>query len=149
MVKFVFLDSGPLSLLANPNNSAQPVACRQWAADLQAAGHRLVVPEITDYEVRRELVRLGNSASVGLLNALGSSLKYLALDTISMRKAAELWALARQMGRPTAGDNTIDADMILIAQALIYSQLNTIIATSNVGHFRTYIAAELWTNITP
>jgi predicted nucleic acid-binding protein len=149
VVKVVFLDSGPLGLLANPNNTPQPVTCRQWLADMEAAGHRLIVPEITDYEVRRELLRLGSALAVSLLNGLGFRLEYLPIDTRCMRKAAELWALARQKGKPTAGDNTIDADMILIAQALTFAQPNTIIATTNLGHFRTYIAAELWSNITP
>ena len=51
----VLLDAGPLGLLSNPNNSPQPIACRAWLASLLAAGRQVVVPEITDYEVRREL----------------------------------------------------------------------------------------------
>lgn len=149
MVKAVFLDSGPLGLLSNPNNTPQPVACRRWATDLEAAGHRLIVPEITDYEVRRELTRLGATISLNLLDQLGTRLQYLPLDTPTMRRAAELWAQARQQGRPTAGDNTIDCDMILIAQAQTLALPNTVVATANLGHFRTYIAAELWWAITP
>lgn len=149
MVKVVFLDSGPLGLLANQKNTPQPVACRQWAADLEAAGHRLIVPEITDYEVRRELIRLGATASLALLDRLGVRMQYLALDTLTMRRAADLWAQARQVGRPTAGDNTIDGDMILIAQAQTLALPNTVIATANLGHFQAYTAAELWWNITP
>ena len=69
--------------------------------------------------------------------------------TPTMKRAAELWALARQIGRPTAGDNTIDADMILVAQAESVGDPNTIIATTNVGHLAHFFAADLWTNITP
>ena len=51
----VVLDSGPLGVLCNPNNHAQPVAIRAWVAALLAAGRRVIIPEIADYEVRREL----------------------------------------------------------------------------------------------
>ena len=37
----------------------------------RAAGHRLVVPEVIDYELRRELVLTGAVASVALLDGLG------------------------------------------------------------------------------
>lgn len=66
-----------------------------------------------------------------------------------MRQAAELWARARQMGQPTAGDQTIDADMILAAQALTLGAPAVVIATTNVGHLSRFVPAELWQNITP
>lgn len=149
MVKVVFLDSGPLGLLSNPNPTRQAILCRQWATDLRAAGHRLIVPEITDYEVRRELLRLGNPVSIALLDALAQQFEYLTLDTRAMRRAAELWAAARQTGQPTAGDNTIDVDMILIAQTETVGQPNSIIATANVGHLSRFFPADLWISITP
>jgi hypothetical protein len=64
-----------------------------------------------------------------------------------MRQAALLWAQARQQGQPTAGDNTIDGDMILVAQAMSLNASNLVIATTNVGHLSRFIAAELWQNI--
>ncbi|EDX71785.1 hypothetical protein MC7420_6871 [Coleofasciculus chthonoplastes PCC 7420] len=66
-----------------------------------------------------------------------------------MRQAAQLWAQARQQGQPTAGDKTIDGDMILIAQAMTLAIPDVVIATTNVGHLSRFIAAELWQNITP
>src|SRR5689334_21194070 len=114
MPKVVLLDAGPLGLLADPRPHRNSLACRQWANDMLAAGHRILIPEITDYEVRRELIRAGRTASVAALNKLRPRLAYLPLTTPIMRRAAELWAFARQIGQPTAGDNTIDADMILI-----------------------------------
>ena len=57
MVKpVVLLDAGPLGLLAHTRPLPQPLACRQWVAGLAAANRRVLVPEIADYEVRRELV---------------------------------------------------------------------------------------------
>jgi hypothetical protein len=66
-----------------------------------------------------------------------------------MRHAAEFWARARQKGQPTAGDKTIDGDMILIAQAVTLAVPNLVIATTNVRHLARFVAAELWRNIRP
>ncbi|BAG04914.1 hypothetical protein MAE_51030 [Microcystis aeruginosa NIES-843] len=64
-----------------------------------------------------------------------------------MGKAALFWAQARQQGQPTAGDKTIDGDMILIAQAVTLSVKNLIIVTTNVGHLSKFVRADLWQNI--
>lgn len=150
MVKpLVLLDSGPLGLLCHSRRSAVTTACEQWLASLLAAGRRVIVPEITDYELRRELLRIGRRAAVRRLDALAQATEYLPLTTSAMRRAAELWAQARQQGRPTAGDNTIDADMILSAQALTLNAPAVVVATTNVGHLSHFVAAELWRNIAP
>jgi predicted nucleic acid-binding protein len=145
----VVLDAGPLGYAANPHYSPISAACSQWVEDLLNAGHRVVLPEIADYEVRRELLRAGMQASVSELDQLAQSLDYLPLTTPAMRRAAELWALIRQQGRPTAGDKTIDGDVILAAQALTISSPNVVVATTNVGHLSRLVAADVWNNITP
>ncbi len=149
MSAVVLLDAGPLGLLSNPRHPPAVVTCRQWAAALKAAGRRIVVPEITDYEVRRELLRANKWLGISLLDRLGQQLEYLPLSTDAMRRAAELWAQARQQGLPTAGDNTIDADVILAAQALTLGAAAVVIATTNVGHLARFVPADLWQNITP
>ncbi len=53
VIMLIVLDSAPLSLLAHPAARSDVVA---WAARVLGAGHRLVIPEITDYEVRRKLL---------------------------------------------------------------------------------------------
>lgn len=65
-----------------------------------------------------------------------------------MRRAAELWAQARNTGHPTAPDPALDRDVILAAQALC---LNTpvVVATGNPAHLARFVPAELWSNITP
>jgi len=67
---------------------------------------------------------------------------------VAMRRAAELWALARGSGQPTASDHALDGDVILAAQAL---SLNTpvVVATGNPSHLTRFVPAELWSNITP
>lgn len=144
----VLLDAGPLGLLTNPNLSPQVMGCRSWVTSLRAAGRRVLVPEITDYEVRRELIRIQSHAALANLDALGTMLEYLPLTTGAMRLAAELWAQARNVGQPTAADPALDGDVILAAQGLC---LNTtvVVATANPGHLTRFIAADLWSNITP
>ena len=70
MTRAVLLDSGPLGLLTAPPRKPHALACSQWLAGLIAAGVRIVVPEITDYELRRELLRMTHAASVRRLDAL-------------------------------------------------------------------------------
>ena len=118
MTRVVLLDSAPLGILTAPPRKPSIRACSRWLGGLIAAGHRVILPEITDYELRRELLRAGKVASIRRLDALAKATEYVPLTTAAMRLAAELWAQARQQGQPTAADNTIDVDMILIAQAL-------------------------------
>jgi predicted nucleic acid-binding protein len=144
----VLLDAGPLGLLTNPNNSPQAIACRAWLASLRAAGRQVVVPEFTDYEVRRELIRIQSHSALANLDALGALLNYLPLTTDAMRLAAELWARARSVGQPTAPDPALDGDVILAAQAL---GLNApiVVATANPGHLTRFVTALPWSNISP
>jgi hypothetical protein len=65
-----------------------------------------------------------------------------------MRQAAVFWAEARQRGQPTAGDKTIDSDMILAAQGVMLGVSDIVIATTNVGHLTRFVPADLWQNIT-
>jgi predicted nucleic acid-binding protein len=144
----VVVDSTPLGILCHPRNPPHVLACRQWLADLLAAGRRVIVPEIPDYEVRRELMRLGGTVALANLDGYGLQLEYLAISTAAMRLAAELWAQARIAGQPTAPDPALDADVILAAQSL---SLNTavVVATGNPRHLARFVPAELWSNIAP
>ena len=58
------LDSGPLGLVTNPTASPINDACNEWLEALSGGGVRVVVPEIADYEVRRELLRIGKAQSI-------------------------------------------------------------------------------------
>lgn len=148
VVKVVVLDSTPLWLLARPASAAAP-ACVAWASALLTAGHLVVIPEIVDYEVRREMVRQSANRQLQELNGLRSRMAYAPLTTPVMRRAADWWAFARSLGQPTAGGRAIDADMILVAQAEAIADPNTVIATSNVAHLARFFPAELWPNIAP
>jgi hypothetical protein len=144
----IVLDAGPLGLLTNPNNSPQPQACRAWLASLRTAGRRVIVPEIADYEVRRELLRIQSYSALANLDAYGVHLEYLPLTTAAMRRAAELWALARGLGQPTAGSQALDGDVILTAQALDLN-VPVLVATGNLAHLMRFVPADLWSSIPP
>ncbi|WP_338076332.1 nuclease [Chlorogloeopsis fritschii] len=109
--------------------------------------HRIIVPEIADYEVRRELLRANRVKGIARLDTLIEFLEYLPITTATMRQAAIFWAQARQQGKPTADDKAIDGDMILAAQAVTLCVSNVVIATTNVGHLSRFVPADLWQNI--
>jgi predicted nucleic acid-binding protein len=139
------LDTSPIGLITNPQLSDQGTACNQWLQAHLRAGSRIIIPEIADYEVRRELLRANKVKGLARLDNLARFLEYLPLTTVAMRQAAELWAQARQQGQPTAGDKT--GDMILVAQAMTLAVQNVVIATTNVGHLSRFIAADVWQSI--
>ena len=56
------------------------------------------MPEIADYEVRRELLRANKREGLARLDALVGLLEYLPITTAAMRQAALFWAQARQQG---------------------------------------------------
>lgn len=149
MSRVVLLDSGPLGLVTHPRRSPASAACAQWVQHLATAGVQVVLPEIADYEVRRELLRANRHAGIERLDALARLLRHLPLTTAAMHQAAEFWALARQRGEPTADDRTIDADMILAAQAATLGLPGVVIATTNVGHLARFTQAALWHDIAP
>jgi len=74
--------------VTNPKRSPISLACTQWLQSLLAAGTRIIIPEIVDYEVRRELLRANKLTGLTQLDALSGLLEYLPLSTASMRKAA-------------------------------------------------------------
>jgi len=112
-------------------------------------GARVIIPEIADYEVRRELLRANKAAGLARLDRLSSLLEYLPLTTAAMRQAAHFWALARQQGMPTAGDKAIDGDMILAGQAATLAASEIVVATTNVDHLARWVPADDWRNLEP
>jgi predicted nucleic acid-binding protein len=145
----VLLDAGPLGIATNPRRSRQSVAHAQWLQALVTHGTRIIVPEIADYEVRRELLRAHKVSGLTRLDALARFLEYLPLTTAAMRQAAVFWAQARQQGQPTADDKALDGDVILAAQAITLGVTDVVIATTNVGHLSRFAPAALWPDITP
>ena len=114
-----------------------------------AGGKTIFVPEIADYEVRRELLRAGRVRGIERLDQLGQRFDYLPITTAVMRQAAAFWAEARRQGRPTAPDPALDADMILAAQAalIVAAGDQAVIATTTVQHLSLFADARRWQDI--
>ena len=54
MKKSIFLDSGVIGLITNPNLSAEGISCAKWLLSHINKGIQIIIPEIVDYEDRRE-----------------------------------------------------------------------------------------------
>lgn len=152
MPRIIVLDAGPLGLASKPRGKPDADRCREWLRVLDASRSRLVVPEIADYEVRRELLRAGATAGIRRLDKLETALDYDPITTVAMRRAAELWSVIRRLGLPTADPQALDADCILAAQASLLGGSGDVvtIATTNPQHLRRFpgISADLWETIT-
>jgi len=150
-MKFIALDATPLGLLVQPFTSPNRDRCRKWLLNKVAGGSSILLPEIADYEVRRELVRAKKTNSLVSLNAFAGNpqITYLPITTQAMRLAAELWAQARNRGTPTAHPKALDADVILAAQVLSagYNPTDFCIATWNVTHLAQFAPSEGWESI--
>jgi predicted nucleic acid-binding protein len=149
MSRLILLDSGPLGMATNPKAKGTPLKCQQWLRSLLELGERVAIPEIADYEVRRELIRAGLLQSLRRLDNLKQTLEYIPVKTETMLLAANLWAEARQTGQPTADPKALDGDVILAAQARLLCNDTTvvIVATTNVGHLSRFITALDWQSI--
>jgi hypothetical protein len=149
----VFLDAGPLGLITNPKKTPVTIAIAQWVFDMEAVGHRFLVPAIADYEVRRELIRAGKTTGIARLNAFNAADpdRFLSVTNTALMLGADLWARARNTGTATADPKELDGDVLIAAQALDMGLPSSdfIIATVNVGHLALFVPADLWTNITP
>ena len=108
------------------------------------------MPEIADYETRREALRRRQYESLRKLDELIQSLGLVPLTTAVLHRAAELWAQARQRGRPTADPAALDGDVILAAQAQLLAESTgeeVVVATDNVGHLGQFVDARPWHEI--
>ncbi|MBA2447980.1 MAG: PIN domain-containing protein [Chloroflexi bacterium] len=141
MVSAVVLDTGPLGRIAHPRPNREVAL---WVERLLISGTDIFLPEIADYELRRNLLLEGLTRSVRRLDQLKAALTYVPLTTETMLKAAELWADARRRGVPTADPKELDGDAILAAQAI---QVGAVVATDNVGHLSRFVDARNWMEI--
>ena len=65
MKRSIFLDSGVIGLITNPNLSEEGISCAKWLLSHINKGNQIIIPEIVDYEVRRELLRANKVRSYG------------------------------------------------------------------------------------
>ena len=97
MTEAFLLDTGVLGQASHPRRNP---AFAQWFDRLLATDTAVMIPEIADYEVRRELLRAERHIGIQRLDQLKVVLTYLPITTSVMLHAAQLWAEARKWGRP-------------------------------------------------
>ncbi|MEA5622661.1 nucleic acid-binding protein [Nostoc sp. UHCC 0251] len=149
MSKVIILDSAPVGLITNPKATPLAVQCQEWFYTLFERGYEVILPEIIDYEIRRELLRANKLSGIRKLNQLKSEIIYLPITTEVMLKAAELWAQVRNQGKSTADNKALDGDVILASQSILVANYGheVIIATSNKKHLSIFIDAREWQEI--
>jgi predicted nucleic acid-binding protein len=139
--KVFVLDAGPLGAVAHPRANPE---LTQKLLTLLKAQDTVIVPEISDYEVRRNLLLERLNQSIEKLDQLKRSLAYLPLTTDAMLKAAEFWAEIRQKHRRTADDKALDGDVILAAQAF---SVGATVVTENPTHLEEFVPVLKWQDI--
>lgn len=152
MNRYLLLDSGPLGLITQPRLAPEVVALDRWLIDCLSSGDTVLVPAIIHYELRRELLRARKTSGLARLDAFVQSApnRYLALSDEALRLAAELWAKARQQGRPTSPEFDLDIDVVLAAQALVLRVgAEVIVVTTNPRHLRQFVDARVWNDVGP
>ena len=145
-MRIIILDTGPLGKITHPK--ADPAATA-WLTSLLSSGAAVRVPAISDYELRRELIRSGKPTSIVRLNQMEAALGFLELNDAVIKTAAALWATARNNSKPTAHDHALDGDMLLCAQAIEQQVAGheVTVATTNVGHLAHFVPAVHWLTI--
>lgn len=151
MRQFLVLDSGPLGLLTHPQRSAEVVAVADWLAQCILGGRHVIVPAIVYYELKRELLRARKVLGVARLDAFINAApgRYLPLTDGALRLAADLWAQARQEGRPSADAKALDIDVIIAAQALSFGAVSSelVVVTTKPKHLSQFVTAKPWNEI--
>jgi predicted nucleic acid-binding protein len=149
MMRSIILDSAPLALIVHQRPIPAALECRAWLKGRIARGHRILVPAIVVYELRRELLRLNRIKSLELLDEFvrAEPDRYLTLGDDDLRLAAKLWADLRKGGTPTADPHALDVDVILAAQAMSLGHTDFVVATTNVAHVNLLVNAEDWRTV--
>jgi hypothetical protein len=115
-MRVVVLDTGTLGRLTHPRARSDAIACQQWAHALLAAGIRVIVPGIADYEVRRELIRAGKASGIRRLDAARIGFEFEPITQADLDEAASPWAMVWNAGLSMAQPAALDGDAILAAQ---------------------------------
>ncbi len=151
MARLILLDAGLLGLISAKNRTPEVLAFEGWMKAVTDGGADLLIPDVTRYEVRRELLRIRATAQLRNLDHFCASLGTAPVTPEALDRAGEFWAIVRQMGKPTSHPQALDADAILAATASTIAQPGdeVVIATTNVGHLGRFpgIDARVWRDI--
>jgi predicted nucleic acid-binding protein len=150
MTRLLVLDASVVGAITNPKQTNAIVRdCQIWFRRSLASQAIFVLPEIADYEIRRELLRGKKINGLKKLDELKSAIYYYPIDSEIMLTAAQLWAESRQRGMPTADARELDGDVILAAQAIQLQAkgYEVTIVTTNVGHLAQFVTASHWQDL--
>jgi predicted nucleic acid-binding protein len=150
----VFIDSSILGQLCNTNITPELAKLDGWFERVLIRSI-VVSSSICDYEVRRGLLlakKQGMSAAgLPLLDKLHQAIDFLPVDETILHLAADIWAVARSEGQPTAGDRNLDADIIICATwqdlATRYPGQEVVIVTTNIRHLSRFANAVIWQDL--
>jgi hypothetical protein len=149
--RLVLLDAGVVGLLFSSPGLASVSLGLAWMRRLIAADVVVTITNLTDYEVRRELIRLKATRKLFLLDSLQPSVLAAEVTPEAWLKAAEFWAIVRSTGKPTADPHALDGDAILagVAATIGVPGDSVTIATTNVGHLSRFpgVDARRWETI--
>src|SRR5438874_2585437 len=104
----VLLDAGVLGLACCRPGTHSVDQCHAWLAALGDNDTFALIAAIVDYEVRRELIRLEAHAKLRNLDELREQLSYIDVSIPAWIRAAEFWAMVRNIGLPTADPQALD-----------------------------------------
>jgi len=110
----LLLDTAVLGEVCHPRKYGD---VRGWLARV-VIHHEILISEVADYELRRELLRIGSHHSLARLDELTRELSYVPMATSTWRAAAKLWATLRRGGIVTASPTALDGDVLIAAQAI-------------------------------
>jgi predicted nucleic acid-binding protein len=136
----LLLDTAVLGEVCHPRKYAD---VRAWLARA-VAHHDVLISEVADYELRRELLRIGSHRSLDRLDELTRELTYIPMATSTWRAAAKLWATLRRVGTVTAAPGALDGDVLIAAQALAEGAS---VVTPNLRHFEKIVPALAWRDV--
>jgi hypothetical protein len=141
MTKAVLVDSTPLGQITHPKIKPE---IRNWLRAINEQGIDLLIPEIVDYELRRQLILDNREKSIRRLNSLIRD-RLILIDRETLLKACDLWAWVRRQGLPTADKQNIDGDVILVAQAILQKKFydEVSIVTENVKHISRFSSYDI------
>jgi predicted nucleic acid-binding protein len=142
------LDANLISKLCYPQHPSNQKIVRWFLDFINQYGSEIYLPEIVSYEVRRGLcekkLRDGSYKGFDRFEKLSKHLTYLPINTSVFRIAENLWATARVNGYTTASKESLDADVLLAAQAI---EIEASVITENTKHLKRYVTAFHWEDL--
>ena len=141
MTERIALDTGPLGMATHPRTNR---SAAEWLRSMLESDVEVLIPEIADYELRRQYILKGFKESIERLDQLITVLGYCPIDTATMRRAAQFWADSRSRHTPTGHPKELDGDAILAAQA---KQAGATVVTDNVGHLSQFVKTKKWSEM--